>query len=165
MKFYFNNNKHLHFVGIGGMGMSGMAELLYNHGFTISGSDITKSNRTKHLSKYKGIKIFYFHKKENIRNCDVVVYSSAINRDNPEIKEAIKQNIPKIKRAELLGELVRVKDISIAIAGTHGKTTTSSMLGSILFEAKKDPTLIIGGFVNKFNKRKRHMYKLNRNII
>jgi len=150
MKDFLSNTKHLHFVGIGGIGMSGMAELLHNHGFKISGSDLNKSNRTKHLSNYKNIKISYEHKKENVENCDLLVYSSAINTTNPEIRTAIKNNIPIMKRAELLGELLKIKDISIAVSGTHGKTTTSSMLGSILYEAKANPTLIIGGIVNKF---------------
>jgi len=150
MKSFLSNTKHLHFVGIGGIGMSGMAELLHNHGFKISGSDLNKSNRTKHLSNYNNIKISYKHKKENVKNCDLLVYSSAINRSNPEIQTAEKNNIPIMKRAELLGELLKIKDISIAVSGTHGKTTTSSMLGSILYEAKANPTLIIGGIVNKF---------------
>ena len=151
MNSFLSSTKHLHFIGIGGIGMSGMAELLYNHGFKISGSDLNISNRTKHLEKYKDVSIIYNHKKENISGCDLVVYSSAIQKDNLELKEALKNNIPIMKRAELLGELIKIKDISVAISGTHGKTTTSSMLGSILYESKKDPTLIIGGIVNKFN--------------
>ena len=131
--------------------MSGMAELLYNHGFKISGSDLITSNRTKHLEKYKDVKIKYNHEKENIDGCDLVIYSSAINKENLELQEALKNNIPIMKRAELLGEIIKIKDISVAISGTHGKTTTSSMLGSILHDSKKDPTLIIGGIVNKFN--------------
>ncbi len=131
--------------------MSGMAELLYNHGFKISGSDLNISNRTKHLEKYKDVKIKYNHEKENIDGCDLVIYSSAINKENLELQEAHKNNIPIMKRAELLGEIIKIKDISVAISGTHGKTTTSSMLGSILHDSQKDPTLIIGGIVNKFN--------------
>ena len=151
MNNFLSSNKYLHFIGIGGIGMSGMAELLYNHGFKISGSDLNISNRTKHLENYKDVKITYEHKKENIDECDIVIYSSAINKNNIEIQEALRNNIPVMKRAELLGELIKIKEISIAISGTHGKTTTSSMLGSILYESKKDPTLIIGGIVNKFN--------------
>ena len=149
MKELFKNTNHLHFIGIGGIGMSGMAELLFNHGFIISGSDINESERIKHLKKC-GLKIFNKHDKDNIKKCDLIVYSSAIKKDNPEIKEGYKRNIPIIKRAELLGELINVKKISIAVSGTHGKTTTSSMVGSILHEAELDPTLIIGGIVNKF---------------
>jgi len=149
MRDLFKNTNHLHFIGIGGIGMSGMAELLFNHGFTISGSDINESERIKHLKKC-GLKISNQHHKNNIKNCDLIVYSSAINEDNPEIKEGNRKKIPIIKRAELLGELVSVKKLSIAVSGTHGKTTTSSMVGSILHEANLEPTLIIGGIVNKF---------------
>ena len=108
MKELFKNTNHLHFIGIGGIGMSGMAELLFNHGFIISGSDINESERIKHLKKC-GLKIFNKHDKDNIKKCDLIVYSSAIKKDNPEIKEGYKRNIPIIKRAELLGELINVK--------------------------------------------------------
>ena len=145
----FENNNRLHFIGIGGIGMSGMAELLLNHGFKISGSDIMKTKRTKHLEKC-GIKITYKHRKKNISNSDIIIYSSAIASNNIEMEAAIKNDLPIIKRSELLGELIKIKDISIAISGTHGKTTTSSMIASILYEANLDPTLIIGGIVNKF---------------
>ena len=148
---FLNNRKHLHFVGIGGIGMSGMAEFLYNHGFKISGSDINKSDCTEHLDSYKNIRIYYSHSKNNLGKCDLLIYSSAVKIENQEIQEAIKRKIPIMKRSELLGELIKIKDISIGISGTHGKTTTSSMLGNILYEDKKDPTLIIGGIVNKFN--------------
>ncbi len=146
----FRKTKHIHFIGIGGIGMSGMAELLFRLGYYISGSDKQSSERTVHL-KSIGVKIFIKHNKKNIANADVAVYSSAIKEDNEEIQSARKNNIPVIRRAELLGELLKVKKTSIAIAGTHGKTTTSSMLGLILMEAKLEPTLVIGGIVNKFN--------------
>jgi len=147
----FGKTKHIYFIGIGGIGMSGMAEFLLNHDFKISGSDINVSERVKHLTKI-GIKVNKGHHKKNISDCDLIVYSSAINiNNNLEIKKGEKLNIPIIKRAELLGELIKIKAISIAISGTHGKTTTSSMLGNILLEAKLDPTLIIGGIVNKFD--------------
>ena len=149
MKTIFRKTKHIHFVGIGGIGMSGMAELLLNHGFEITGSDIKKSERTIHLENL-GIKVLYNHCQDNIKSPDVIVYSSAIDGTNKEIIFGKKQNIPIIKRSELLGELIKIKDTSIGIAGTHGKTTTSSMLGSILYESDYDPTLIIGGIVNKF---------------
>ena len=151
MKTIFNKSMHLHFVGIGGIGMSGMAELLYNHGFKISGSDINNNNRVKQLSKKNGIKIYLSHNRKNITNSDVIIYSSAIKNDNPELKEGKIKKIPIIRRAELLGELLKVKEISVAVAGTHGKTTTSSMFGNILYEANLDPTLVIGGIVNKYN--------------
>ena len=144
------NTKKIHFVGVGGIGMSGMAEFLQNHNFIISGSDIKLSNRIKHL-KSIGIKIYIGHKKNNITNTNLIVYSSAVPKNNPELLQGKKNKIPVIKRAELLGELIKIKDISIAVAGTHGKTTTSSMIGNILFEAKLDPTIITGGIINKFN--------------
>ena len=143
----FGKTKKIHFVGIGGIGMSGMAELLHSLDFIISGSDKLLSERTQHLSSI-GIKIFQNHHQKNITNCDVLVYSSAISLDNPEITAALERKIPVIRRAELLGELLKLKPISIAIGGTHGKTSTSSMLGSILISAKLNPTLVIGGIVN-----------------
>ena len=149
MKKIFGKTKHIHFIGIGGIGMSGMAELLYNHGFKVTGSDLCESERTKHL-KTIGITIYEGHKKENISTNDLIVYSSAVKNDNVEIIRGEILNIPIIKRAELLGEIIKIKDISIAIAGTHGKTTTSSMLGNILYESKLEPTIITGGIVNKF---------------
>ena len=150
MENLFKKTKHLHFIGIGGIGMSGMAELLLNHGFKISGSDLNESERTIHLSNL-GIKIYYDHKSENIKSPDMIVYSSAVDKNNKEITKGINDKIPIIKRSELLGEIIKIKETSIGIAGTHGKTTTSSMLGSILHESNYDPTLIIGGIVNKFN--------------
>ena len=146
----FRNTQHIHFVGIGGIGMSGMAELLYKLGFSISGSDYNESERTRYLSKL-GIAISCNHNPSNILNADVVVYSSAVNIENTEIESAKIEKIPVIRRAEMLAELLKVKETSIAVAGTHGKTTTSSLIGSILTEANLDPTLVIGGIVNKFN--------------
>ncbi|MFQ6610784.1 MAG: Mur ligase domain-containing protein, partial [Fidelibacterota bacterium] len=143
----FGKTKHIHFVGIGGIGMSGMAELLHTLGFNISGSDKAFSERTNHLLSL-GIPIFEGHHTENVSDCDVLVYSSAVKLDNPEIMAAQSRNIPVIRRAELLGELLKLKPISIAVGGTHGKTSTSSMLGSILTKAKVNPTLVIGGIVN-----------------
>ena len=146
----FNKSKKIHFIGIGGIGMSGMAEFLFNHGFKITGSDISISERTKYLSKI-GIKVFNKHDSSNIKNQDLVVYSSAVKKNNTEIISSKELHIPIMKRSQMLGELIKIKDTSIGVAGTHGKTTTSSMLGSILYESKLDPTLIIGGIVNKFN--------------
>ena len=146
----FDTSKKIHFIGIGGIGMSGMAEFLFNHGFDISGSDISSSERTKYLSSI-GIKISSSHQKSNIKKHDLVVYSSAVDHKNIEIIKSKELNIPIMKRSQMLGELIKIKDTSIGVAGTHGKTTTSSMLGSILYESKLDPTLIIGGIVNKFN--------------
>jgi len=150
MREFFTKNKHIHFIGIGGIGMSGMAELLMNHGFKITGSDLNENDRTTHLNNL-GVDIIFNHNKKNIGNCDLIVYSSAINEHNVELVFGEKNNFPCMKRSELLGEIIKIKNISVGVAGTHGKTTTSSMLGTILFESMKDPTLIIGGIVNKFN--------------
>lgn len=138
-----NTIKNIHFVGIGGIGMSGMAEVLLSQGFNISGSDLHKTEVTERLEKI-GIKVFEGHSAENISNADVVVYSSAVNLENPEVKEALARKIPVIKRAEMLAELMRMK-YGIGIAGTHGKTTTTSMVGLVLTEAQIDPTIIVGG--------------------
>ncbi len=143
------NNKSIHFIGIGGIGMSGIAEFLHFQGFKISGSDLNNSERTNYLSNL-GIDIIIGHNLKNIKNQDIVVYSSAVKIDNIEIIEAKKKNIPVIRRAEMLGQLLKLKSTSIAISGTHGKTTSCSMLSSILIEADLKPTLIIGGIVNNF---------------
>ena len=146
----FRKIKHIHFVGIGGIGMSGIAELLLNLGFDISGSDISNNENVKRLKRI-GVMVFRGHKPENMRNCDVLVYSSAVSINNSEIIKAKQMRIPVIKRAEMLGELINLKDTSIAVSGTHGKTTTSSMIGSMLTHAKKEPTLVVGGLVQNLN--------------
>ena len=146
----FRKIKNIFFVGIGGIGMSGIAELLHNLSFNISGSDIIENENIKRL-KSKGIKIYLGHNPKNLKNTDALVYSSAIPLENPEIIKARQNNIPVIRRAEMLGELISVKEISIAVGGTHGKTTTSSMIGTILHHAKKDPTLVVGGLVHNLN--------------
>lgn len=135
--------KKIHFVGIGGIGMSGIAEIMLNRGFEISGSDMNESGNTERLREL-GIGISIGHSAENLSDCDVLVYSSAVNRDNPEVKEAIEKNIPVIKRSEMLAETMRMK-YGIGIAGTHGKTTTTSMVGLVLTEGGIDPTIIVGG--------------------
>ena len=145
----FGKTNHIHFVGIGGIGMSGMAELLYKLGFNISGSDQNSSERTESLQTM-GLHISEGHSGKNVNGADVVVYSSAVQRDNPEILAAENKQVPVIRRAEMLAELLKVKPTSIAIAGTHGKTTTCSMLGEILTTADFHPTMVIGGIVNKF---------------
>ena len=136
----------LHFVGIGGIGMSGIAEVLQNQGYRVSGSDLAASETTERLRKL-GIEIFIGHKAENVARANVVVISSAVKRDNAEVLEAHRQKLPVIPRAEMLGELMRGKT-GIAIAGSHGKTTTTSMMASILTHAGLDPTLVIGGKVD-----------------
>ncbi|MGL1901742.1 MAG: UDP-N-acetylmuramate--L-alanine ligase [Fibrobacterales bacterium] len=137
--------KKLHFVGIGGAGMSGIAEVLHENGFNITGSDMNTGPVIEYL-KNKGMTIAIGHSVENIIDADIVVRSSAISHDNIEIAAAIEQNIPVIRRAEMLGELMRLK-YTLAVAGTHGKTTTTSMVGAIWNEAKLDPTIIVGGVV------------------
>ena len=139
----FKNIKKVHFVGIGGIGMSGIAEILLNQGFQISGSDNNLSDITNHLSDL-GIKIYEGHSEKNLRDVDVLVYSSAVKLDNPEVKAAVERKIPIIKRAEMLAECMRMK-YGISIAGTHGKTTTTSMVGLTLTEGGIDPTIIVGG--------------------
>lgn len=136
----------IHFVGIGGTGMCGIAEVLANQGYEISGSDIKQSTTTQRLAE-KGIKIFIGHHEKNIHGVSVVVQSTAINDDNPEIKHAHEQRTPVVRRAEMLAELMRYRH-GIAVAGTHGKTTTTSLVSSILAAAGMDPTFVIGGLLN-----------------
>jgi len=135
--------KRIHFIGIGGSGMSGIAEVLINQGYEVSGSDQAKTPVTEHLEKLSA-KIFIGHAPKNIGESQVVVVSSAIGRDNPEIAKAKELMIPVIPRAEMLAELMRMK-YGIAIAGTHGKTTTTSLVSSVLAGGNLDPTVIIGG--------------------
>jgi len=135
----------LHFIGIGGIGMSGIAECLISLGHFVSGSDINSSVNTERLKK-AGAEIFIGHSKENIKDATLVVYSSAIDFTNPEMAYAKELNIPLMKRAEMLAELMRLK-VGLAVAGTHGKTTTTSFLATILQEGGLDPTYIIGGIV------------------
>ena len=135
--------KHIHFVGIGGSGMNGIAQVLLNLGFTISGSDLKESQTVLNL-KNMGAKVYIGHSEDNIKGADVVVYSSAVSPDNPEVKKAKELGIPTIPRGEMLAELMRFK-YGIAISGSHGKTTTTSMIGSILGKTGYDPTVVIGG--------------------
>lgn len=138
--------KRIHFIGIGGVGMCGIAEVLLNQGYQISGSDLRQSAVTQHLINM-GAKVFLGHLKENVENVDVVVVSTAIDESNPEIQQAIEKRIPIVRRAEMLAELMRFRH-GIAVAGTHGKTTTTSLVTSILAQAKLDPTYVIGGRLN-----------------
>ncbi|ACL04820.1 UDP-N-acetylmuramate/alanine ligase [Desulfatibacillum aliphaticivorans] len=133
----------IHFVGIGGIGMSGIAELLLNLGYQVSGSDIKESDITQRLAKLGGT-IYRGHRAENVKGCDVVVVSSAIRQENPETASAREQGIPVIPRAEMLAELMRLK-YSVAIAGAHGKTTTTSIVADVLAAGGLDPTVVIGG--------------------
>ncbi|NJD32027.1 MAG: UDP-N-acetylmuramate--L-alanine ligase [Gammaproteobacteria bacterium] len=133
----------IHFVGIGGSGMSGIAEVLLNLGYAVQGSDLKAGEATRRLEKL-GARVMVGHRAENVAGADVVVVSSAINTENPEVAQALAQRIPLVKRAEMLGELMRFR-YSIAVAGTHGKTTTTSLVASVLAEGGEDPTFVIGG--------------------
>lgn len=137
--------KRIHFIGVGGTGMCGIAEVLSNQGYLVSGSDMRASTATKRLQE-AGIQVFFGHAREYVEGVDVVVVSSAINDDNPEFMRAKELRIPIVPRAEMLAELMRYRH-SIAVAGTHGKTTTTSMIASILGEAGRDPTFVVGGLV------------------
>ena len=141
----YQKDYHIHFVGIGGIGMSGIAELLINLGYTVSGSDLKLSHITQRLEE-KGATIYKGHAKGQIRGADVVVISTAIARENPEVVQAENEGIPIIPRAEMLAELMRIK-YSIAISGAHGKTSTTAMVAQILNTAGLDPTVIIGGLL------------------
>ncbi|MCL2025917.1 MAG: UDP-N-acetylmuramate--L-alanine ligase [Leptospirales bacterium] len=149
----FRNTKKMHFVGIGGIGMSGIAEILINMGYDVSGSDLHDSEQTRRLALL-GAKIFIGHYPSNIQDYSVVITSSAINSNNPEIIEATKRSIPIIHRSEMLAELVRLKQ-GIGVAGTHGKTTTSSMLAYVLYHGGLNPTAVIGGKVLNFGSNAR----------
>lgn len=138
--------KRVHFIGIGGSGMSGIAEVLINLGYQVSGSDIKEGLATQRL-KSLGATIFVGHDNANVNGCDVVVYSTAVSERNPEIYEARNQRIPVVRRAEMLAELMRFQQ-GIAVAGTHGKTTTTSLVASLLAEGGLDPTFVIGGKLN-----------------
>ncbi len=139
----FGKTKHIHFVGIGGIGMSGIAELLLNLGYEVSGSDLKETAVTLRLSALGG-RLYPGHHPDHVKGADVVVYSSAVKLENPEILAAKDHYIPVIPRAEMLAELMRLK-FGIAVAGAHGKTTTTSMIASILTAAQLDPTVVIGG--------------------
>ncbi len=143
---FVNRMKHIHMIGIGGSGMSGIAEVLHNLGFNVSGSDIQQGDVTNRLTKM-GIKVIIGHKAKNIETANVVVISSAIQDENPELLAAREQNKAILSRAEMLAELMRFK-IGIAVAGTHGKTTTTSLVASVLAAGNLDPTFVIGGLLN-----------------
>ena len=138
----------VHFVGIGGIGMSGIAEILKNLGYEVQGSDLSDNANVRRLRAI-GIPVEIGHKPENLGKAKVVVVSSAVKLDNPEVVEARARLIPVVRRAEMLGELMRLK-WAIAVAGTHGKTTTTSMIGALLETAGLDPTVINGGIINAY---------------
>src|SRR5205823_3757367 len=137
----FKRIRHIHFVGIGGIGMSGIAEVLLNLGYRVSGSDLKLSSVTERLAQLGG-QIYEGHSADNIKDADVVVTSSAVRLDNPEVVAATSRQVPVIPRAEMLAELMRLK-YGIAIAGAHGKTSTTSMIGTMLNIAGLDPTIVV----------------------
>jgi len=143
----------IHFIGIGGIGMSGIAEILVQSGYLVQGSDINASNNTKRLEKL-GIEVFIGQRKSNIVNAKIIVVSTAISKNNPELLEAKKIFLPIVHRAEMLGELMRLKQ-SIAIAGTHGKTTTTSLIAKMIEENGMDPTIINGGIISSLESNAR----------
>ena len=143
----------IHFIGIGGIGMSGIAEILVNLGYSVQGSDIKKTHITERLSNLS-VKIFYDHDKENVSNCSVVVISSAIKKENIELSSAKQLGIPIVSRAEMLAELMRMK-LNIVVAGSHGKTTTTSLVASIAEAGNLDPTVINGGVIKAYGSNAR----------
>ncbi|GAA0071359.1 UDP-N-acetylmuramate--L-alanine ligase [Clostridium sardiniense] len=145
--FLKDTNKKVHFIGIGGISMSGLAAVLLNNGFKVSGSDSKESNITNSL-KAKGAEIHIGHRRENIQDVDLVVYTAAIPQDNPEIVEAKNKNIHLMDRAEFLGHIMKGHKYNVAVAGTHGKTTTTSMITNITLKADLDPTILVGGEVD-----------------
>ena len=146
MKINIASNEVIHFIGVGGIGMSGLAQIMKNMGFTIQGSDLNRNKNTDRLVKL-GIKVFFKHEKKNLNKVTMVVISSAIKKNNPELKEAKRNNIPIYKRGEVLGHIVSLMK-NIVVAGSHGKTTTTSLISGIFSNAKLDPTIINGGVLN-----------------
>ncbi|MCP9481493.1 UDP-N-acetylmuramate--L-alanine ligase [Shimia sp. CNT1-13L.2] len=143
----------IHFVGIGGIGMSGIAEVLLNHGYTVQGSDLKASKITQRLEE-QGAKVFVGQVAENLQDAEVVVISSAIKPGNPELDEARRRGLPVVRRAEMLAELMRLKS-NIAVAGTHGKTTTTTMVSAVLDHGKFDPTVVNGGIIHAYGSNAR----------
>jgi len=146
--------RHVHFIGIGGIGMSGLAEVLRTLDFDVSGSDLKPNENTRRLEGL-GVRVFFGHDAGNIAGADVVVYSSAIDPRNPEVTRARELEIPVIPRAEMLAELMRTR-YAVTIAGSHGKTTTTSMVATVLRAAGLDPTVVVGGKVNALGTNARH---------
>jgi UDP-N-acetylmuramate--alanine ligase len=144
-----SDKKRIHFVGIGGVGMSGLAMIMHSLGYEVSGCDMARSKYTELLEK-RGIKVYYGHSPSHIESADIVVYSSAIPQDNPELVKARNLGIWVIPRAQMLSEVMNLYPKSIVVAGSHGKTTTTSMISEVLIKLEKDPTVIVGGIINNF---------------
>ena len=142
--------KKIHCIGIGGIGLSAIAEILISQGYEVSGSDMRESEITEKLIK-DGANIYLGHRAKNVEDKDLVIYSSAIGTDNPELARAEELGIPAVTRAQALGALMDRYDNSIAISGTHGKTTTTSMVSLILKNARRDPTILVGGNLSEIN--------------
>src|SRR5262245_32648104 len=149
----FKRYQQIHFVGIGGIGMSGIAEILANLDYRVTGSDLKRNEAIERLERL-GVKVFSGHEAGHVEGAHVVVYSSAVAGDNVEVQAARRSAIPAIRRAEMLAELMRLK-YGIAVAGTHGKTTTTSMVGAVLAEGRHDPTIIVGGRVTSLGSNAR----------
>ena len=144
----FKKPCHVHFIGIGGISMSGLAEILMDEGFQVSGSDAKESELTRHLEA-KGAKVFYGQRPSNVGDeVDLAVYTAAVHPDNPEYGEVVRRGIPMLSRAELLGQMMKNYRCSLGVSGTHGKTTTTSMITEILLAAGKDPTISVGGILH-----------------
>ena len=143
----------IHFVGIGGIGMSGIAEVMHNLGYTVQGSDLSESASVERL-RARGMKVMIGHDAANLGDAAVVVTSTAVKRDNPEVAAALEARIPVVRRAEMLAELMRLKR-TVAVAGTHGKTTTTSMVATLLDAAGIDPTVINGGIIENYGSNAR----------
>ncbi|MEG0132888.1 MAG: UDP-N-acetylmuramate--L-alanine ligase [Clostridium sp.] len=148
--FLQDKNKKVHFIGIGGVSMSGLAEILLKNGYMVSGSDRQNSKMVEKL-KEKGAKIYIGHSADNIVDVDLVVYTAAISQDNPELKRALDLNLPMMDRAEFLGNIMLGHKYNVAVSGTHGKTTTTSMMAHIVIEENVDPTILVGGNLDVIN--------------
>lgn len=161
-KLDFNTPAKLHFTGIGGISMSALAEIMISRGFTVTGSDSKESEITKHLESL-GATICYGQKSQNVSSdVEVLIYTAAVKQDNPELVAAKSMNIPLLTRAEFLGQIMQNYHTAIGVSGTHGKTTTTSMLSQIMLEADTDPTILVGGIMPaiKGNTRIGHSDKL-----
>ena len=147
----FNTPAKIHFTGIGGISMSGLAEIMLSKGFTVTGSDSRESEITKHLESL-GATIYYGQKASNVAaDTEVLIYTAAVKADNPELVAATEMNIPLLTRAEFLGQIMKNYHTAIGVSGTHGKTTTTSMLSQIMLEANTDPTILVGGIMPAIN--------------